>query len=195
MNRFLLALSCMPLLASLVIAVFFLMNAQWVNALLSVMCGVIVTCALLYAGITGFVSEGYQAATGIAMVLGIGAILSYSNLFNPDLQRSYSAVAMSFAGLDTYCPANTPDLRRAKEYGLAACLLQSDRDAISATTELQKGVNFGPALTLVDSAVTLAGEEEANHCARAFKAAVRRCPPAFSSVGVKERAALLAAAK
>jgi hypothetical protein len=129
------------------------------------------------------------------MIIGLAAVLSYSNLFNHDLQRGYSAIAMSFPELDAYCPANSPELRRVKEYGVAACLLQSNRDAISATTELQKGIHFGPTLTLVDSAATLTAEGEVNHCARAFKEAVRLCPIAFSTLGAKERAALLAAAE
>jgi hypothetical protein len=49
MTRFLFALACIPLVASLIIAGFYLMNAQPVSALLSVVCGVMVTGTLVYA--------------------------------------------------------------------------------------------------------------------------------------------------
>lgn len=195
MNRFRIALICLPIIAGLIIATLYLTKAQPIIALASIACGALLSAVLLFGSLNSFVTVEYQAAAGIAAMIGIFGTLAYSNLFNSDLQRGYADLMMRFPLVETYCPATTPGLRSVSETGLAACALQNNLDAMNATSDLQKGVHFGPALTLVDSAATLAKDGEVNFCARAFKQALRICPVAFSSMGTKERKALLAAAE
>jgi hypothetical protein len=152
--------------------------------------------ALFFGILKSFGSEVYQGAVGIAMLVGLLVVCHSSDFFKPNLQQGYTAILPRFLDMDTYCSPNTPGIKRIQDYGLEACALQNNHDMSGAITELQKGIHFGPGLTLADNAATLAADEKpVNHCARAFKAAERLCPLAFSSVGKEERAALLEASE
>lgn len=190
--RFKVIVGSIPLLAGMVMAVMFLFNGQPVLALFPFICGALLSAA--FFGALG--SIGAEAATGIAMLAGLVFVFNSNDFFKPKLQQGYAAVLPRILDMDTYCPLGVPETKQIRDYGLKACALQNNHDASSAVTELGKGIHFGPGLTLVDSAATLATDEKpVNHCAQAFKAADRLCPLAFSSMGKEERAALLMAAE
>ena len=181
-----------PLLAGLVMAFTFLFNGQPVAALVPFVCGGILSAA--FFGVLG--NLGIEGATGIAMLVGLVVVFHSNDFFKPKLQQGYAAVLPRILDMDTYCPLGAPQIKQIQDYGLKACALQNNHDASGAVTEMGKGIHFGPGLTLVDSAATLTTDEKpVNHCAHAFKAAVRQCPLAFSSMGKEEREALLKAAE
>lgn len=183
-------------LAGLVMAIMFLFKGQPVTALVPFVCGLVLGTGFFFGILRSLASEVYQAAIGIAMLLGVFAVCYSSDLFKPKLQRGYAAVLPLILDMDAYCPLKARETKQIKDYGLKACALQNNSDISGAVAELGKGIHFGPGLTLVDSAATLAADEKpVNHCARAFKAADRLCPIAFSSIGKEEREALLTAAQ
>lgn len=192
---FRLVAACLPFLAGLIMSGMFLFRAQPVAALVPLLCGTIMGGAFWLGFFDSLGSETYKAAGSLATMVGLFAVFAYGSLFDTKLQQGYGAALMGFGHLEMYCPAATPNLRRIKDYGVAACAMQNNSDALSATAEFQKGIHFGPTLTLVDSAATLSQEKDVNHCARAFKIAEPLCPLAFSSLGKEERTALLVAAE
>jgi hypothetical protein len=195
MSHFRISLNLFPVVAGLVIAGFLLLRAEPVAALCCVVCGCAISMVLWSGSPTILASPEYLLVTGVATIIGLAATFSSGALFKSDLQGAYFNAMTSFAELNMFCTTSTPKLRQVAEAGVAACALQSDRDATAATIELQKGIHFGPALTLADNAATIASGAQVNQCAKAFKEAVGLCPIAFSSINEKQRSALLSAAE
>lgn len=195
MSNFRIALNVFPFVAGLVITGLLLVSGQPVTALCCFVCGCTLSVVLWSGNLAILVSPEYRLATGVATIIGVAATFSYGAFFKPDLQGAYFNAMRSFAEVNLYCTTSAPELRRIAKLGVTACSLQSDRDAMAATGELQKCIHYGPALTLADNAATIASAVQVNQCAKAFKEAVGLCPVAFSSVNEKQRSALLAAAE
>ena len=135
-------------------------------------------------------------------MVAVSTVLFSGNLFNPPLQQAYAEALNGFLYIATgatevqmLCPEAAPLLGRLAARGVNVCPLQHNSDAIHASAELSKGLQFGPGLSMIDSAATLAQDGEVNYCARTFREAYRACPAAFSSMKPDSLEVLLEAAR
>ena len=195
MGHLRIALILFPFVAGLVIAGLLLVSGEPLTALCCFICSCTLSVVVWSGSFAILLSGEYRLATSVATIIGLAATFAYGAFFKPDLQGAYFNAMTSFADESLYCPTSAPELRRIAQVGVPACALQSNRDAMAATSELQKGIHYGPALTLADNAATVGSAAQVNQCAKAFKEAVGLCPVAFSSVDEKQRSALLAAAE
>lgn len=189
-----LILASIPFFAGLIAAIVLLFKGQLASALTSVVCGIIVS-SVCWFGFRSLSTETYATTVFLAMMIGIGGVFLTGNLFNFQLQQGYAEVLPRFLNMEMFCPHAVREVQRVQNYGIKACGLQHNIDALGATSDLYKEVQFGPAISLADSVLSATEDKEVNHCARAFKEADRVCPLAFSSMDKGVREALLDAAK
>lgn len=189
------SLSILAVLTGIALSAMFLYRGQPILALATVAGGIYVGITLLRGFVESLMAPEFQLAAGVIGVIGLLGSVQDSNLFDHKLQSGYARVLTGMAYLDMHCNPMPSDLRTIQEYGVAACAMQGNSDALRTVLDLNKGLYLGPTLSMVDSAATLGDDEQINHCARAYRAAQKLCPAAFSSVDKSERAALLEAAE
>ena len=148
----------------------------------------------VYFGFGEVISNpAFQAAAVLIGAIGLLGWGKDHRIFNTGLQDAHRAAFASFVDMESrsYCKPITIELRKLSEFGLRACAMQDNADQQSATAELAKGIYFGPALTLADSAYASTAESPKDYCALAFKAAFAACPNAFHSLSANNKAVLL----
>lgn len=170
-------------------------NRQPVVALALLLAGIYVALGVILGISDSLENPMFKAAAAVIGILGIAGVFLYNRAFDVNLQQAYPEAAYALATMQMQCPAMSPALRNIQEFGIKACALQGNGDQMRALIELQKGVNFGPTLTLADSAIALQSGTPANYCAKAASAAAALCPAAFDTMSGPVRHALLKAAE
>lgn len=182
-------------LLGLILAAMSLFSGQPLAALSLALAGLY--CGLgAILGITETISNPtFQAAATIIGVIGLFAVFLYHSAFNNELQDAHRAALSSFVMMEMYCKPMPPELQKISEFGIKACATQDNLNQLSATSELAKGLYFGPTLSLADSAYSSSEEPPKDYCAQTFKTVSNICPDAFRSLSAAQQATLLGALK
>lgn len=183
------------LVAGLVLSAVSLYNGQPIVSLSLALAGGYVGLGILLGVSNTLASPTFQFSAALIGAIGLFGVFFYNRAFDTNLQGAYIEALSDLGTMELRCRPMSAELRSIQTFGVAACASQGNSDQMGAVVELGKGLHFGPTLSLVDTSVTLSKGEHPNYCARAFKAADRVCPLAFSSMSTKFRTALLEAAK
>lgn len=182
-------------LFGVVLAVIALIQGQPVTALSLALAGVYCGLGVLLGVWQSISNPLFQAAAAIIGAIGLIAVFLYHRSFDTKLQEAYSAALSSFVQMDIYCKPMPLELQNISYFGVKACATQDTANQMSATSELAKGLYFGPTLSIADSAYSATNAPAKDYCALAYKAAAAACPNAFLSLSSAHKEALLGALK
>lgn len=136
-----------------------------------------------------------QFAALVITTIGIVGVFVHHAAFDLELQSAQIDAVQAFQAIDSLCRPVSPALMKVRQFGIAACTTQGNRDQRSAIMELEKGLHFGPGLSVIDGGAGLAKDAVPNRCAKAVKVAYDMCPVGFSLMKAAALKELLDAAK
>lgn len=168
-------------------------NGQWFTALSLALAGIYCCLSVLFGPSNTLSNPMFNTAAVFIGALGLIGGFLYHRALNSELRDAHAAAFTSFANMSShsYCRPMSAEIKKITEFGLRACSIQDSADQLSLTTEVAKGIYFGPALSIADSAYTSTLEPPKDNCAFAFKAAFAICPDAFHSLSEPQTEALL----
>lgn len=153
------------------------------------------TLRVLMGPIRTMFSSSFDLAASVICTIGLVGTFASHSAFDFKLQAAYAEAFDSFLRMDSSCMRKNPQLSSIFDVGVRVCALQGNSDQSSGVRELSKGLHFGPALSIADSANSMMDVERQNDCARVFKQAINACPESFSDMSPAGRQTLLAAAQ
>lgn len=148
---------------------------------LGFVCSSLWTAGLILVGWRAWRESLVGAGLLLAMtVLGFYAFFFENRAFDVALDEARFEAAMALARPDATC--RIVDRTARFESALRACLLQANRDKLTAAGEGARQVYMPPELDLADKLVTQAQGNAADACREQFMALYAACPASFASM-------------
>jgi len=190
MIRLYLALTIAAL--GLFLAVLALMDGHWLAAISIALSGIYCGFRVLFGIRNALSNPMFDMAAAFIGLFGLIAVFLDHRALDIELQDAHAAAFTSFANNYSYCRPMSATWKIFAN-GMRACAMQGSSDQLSLSSDVTKGIYFGPTLSMVDSAYTATIEAPIDNCASAFKAAFAACPEAFYSLSESQKSALLKA--